>query len=399
MLLLRRLVLLLLLTGPLITVAETDQRFESPASDGVLGSRYLALGAELQRYRALAAAGGWPEIPPGPTLRPGAEDPRLGALAERLAISGDLPKDQPRHSSYDQVLEDAVRRFQGRHGLTVDGLVGRATLRALNTSVEQRVDQIRVNLARMHQLVSSEQRDLLLVNVPAFKATLFRDAGKVWSTRVIIGEEEDQTPVLRSELTSVVFNPTWSVPHSIASEELLPEIQQDAAFLARGGYELYDRDNQAVDPEAVNWSDYSANNFPFRIMQRPGAGNQMGQVKFVFPNPYSVCMHDTPARSLFARSNRALSHGCIRVDQPLALAERVLAPEGWTRAEVTSQPSLGETNSVALSESLPLYIVYWTATVDESGKVHFYNDIYDRDSSRLEQIDKAARTDEAKIAT
>lgn len=394
MLLTGRLIVLLLLTGPLAAAAEPDKRVQTQASAGALRPQYLALGAELQRYLALAAAGVWPEVPAGPTIRAGAEDPRLGALAARLAMSGDLPAEETAYPYYDELLENAVRRFQARHGLATDGLVGRATLRALNTSAGQRANQIRVNLQRIRPLAEAGQRDLLLVNIAAFEATLFRQGRKVWSTRVIVGEEDDETPELRSELTSVVFNPTWSVPHSIASEELLKDIKQDPDFLARGGYGLFDRSSQAVDPETVDWSLYSENNFPFQLVQRPGPDNQLGLIKFIFPNSHSVCMHDTPARSLFANKKRALSHGCIRVDQPMVLAEHVLGAEGWSKAQVDSQTRSGTTNTVVLAQPLPLYVVYWTAAADESGRVQFYNDIYDRDADLLKRIETVQQTEE-----
>ncbi|MGB5337441.1 MAG: L,D-transpeptidase family protein [Woeseiaceae bacterium] len=389
--LLTRLVLLLWLTGPLAAAAGLEQRLQSPASDGVLGTQYLGLAAELQRYRSISAAGGWPTIPAGPTLRPGAEDPRLGDLAERLAITGDLPADETGHSHYDEALENAVRRFQGRHGLAMDGLVGRATLRALNVSAQKRVDQIRVNLERMRALADAGEPSLLLVNIAAFEATLYRDAAAAWSTRVIVGEQEAQTPELTSEVRSVVFNPTWWVPRSIASEEMLPKIRQDPGFLAKGGYELYDRDRKPVDPDAVDWGDYSVNNFPFQIMQRPGPDNQLGQVKFVFSNPYSLCIHDTPSRSLFANTRRALSHGCVRIDEPMALATLLLEAEGWTKTQVVKEAEAGVTKSVVLSQPLPLFIVYWTAMVDEVGTVQFYDDIYDRDAQLLKRIRTDAR--------
>ncbi|MBT8102955.1 MAG: L,D-transpeptidase family protein [Gammaproteobacteria bacterium] len=380
-----------LLLPPVQAAVSIDTAEADSLAGGALVSSALQVQVErlqeaLQRHRDLAASGGWPAVPAGPTIRQGSDDSRLGVLATRLAASGDLAGDEIVSSYYDEALQDAVRRFQARHGLDADGLVGRATLRALNVPVERRIDQIRVNLERVRSLSDIDEQHFVLVNITAFKATIIRDGKALWTTKVIVGEEEDRTPELRSELRSVVFNPTWSVPHSIASEELLPNIKQDPGFFSNGGYELYDRDGNRVDPADVDWDVYSTNNFPFRLVQRPGPQNQLGRIKFMIPNPYSICMHDTPARELFASANRALSHGCIRVDDPLAFAELVLGSEGWTRAQIESQIDSGHTKSIALKGPLPVHVVYWTAEVDDNGVIHFYDDIYARDDEFLEEL-------------
>ena len=242
----------------------------------------------------------------------------------------------------------------------------------------------------MRPYLDADVEDYVLVNIAAFRATLVHGGRKAWATNVIIGEEEDQTPEIRSDLKTIVFNPTWSVPYSIASEEMLPRIVADPDYFDKHGYQVYDRDGQLVDPADVDWGAYSENNFPFRLVQSPGPANQLGRIKFMVPNPYSICMHDTPARSLFANVNRALSHGCVRIDDPLRFAELVLESEGMTRDDIESKIESGETTSVKLEEPLPVYIVYWTAEVGDNGTVHFYNDIYDRDASLLERIEKEA---------
>lgn len=380
-----------LVLSPLQAAAPADTAGADRLAGGALVSSALQAQIEglqeaLQRYRDLAAAGGWPAVPAGPTIRPDSDDSRLGILATRLVASGDLATDKTASTFYDDTLQDAVRRFQARHGLAADGLVGRATLRALNVPVERRIDQIRVNLERARSLSDIDEQHLILVNIAAFKATIIRNGKALWTTKVIVGEKEDRTPELRSELRSVVFNPTWSVPHSIASEELLAKIKQDPGFFSNGGYQLYDRDGNRIDPAGVDWNIYSTSNFPFRLLQRPGPQNQLGKIKFMIPNPYSICMHDTPARGLFASANRALSHGCIRVDDPLTFAEFVLGSEGWTREKIDLQIESGNTKSIALATSLPVYVVYWTAEVDDNGATHFYEDLYERDDEVLERL-------------
>jgi murein L,D-transpeptidase YcbB/YkuD len=351
---------------------------------------FEALQAELQRHRELAVAGGWKVLDRGPTIRPGDGGPRIAALADRLAASGDLEGSETPASYYDETLQTAVRDFQLRHGLEPDALVGRATLRELNVPVEQRVDQIRVNLERIRPYLDIDVEHYVLVNIAAFEATLVRGGQAAWTTKVIIGEEEDQTPEFRSELKSVVFNPTWSVPYSIASEEMLPRIVDDPGYFANNGYDVFDSDGKPVDPASVHWSNFSERNFPFRLVQRPGPKNQLGQIKFMMPNPYSICMHDTPARSLFANVNRALSHGCVRIDDPLKFAELVLESNGMTREDIEMQLQSGETRTLALAEPLPVYIVYWTAEAGDRGVVQFYQDIYKQDAGAIDALQESA---------
>lgn len=350
---------------------------------------------QLRQHRALAEAGGWPEVPDGPTIHPDAEDSRLATLALRLSVSGDLFSADTglSTSAYNETLQNAVRRFQARHGLDVDGLVGRGTLRALNVTVQQRIDQIRVNLERVRWDLDDNSEDLVLVNIPAFKMHVIRDGKIVWTTDVIVGDPENKTPVFRSTLKNLVFNPTWTVPQSIASKELLPKIKQDPSFFQRGNYELYDRAGDKVDPSSVDWSAVDRKSFSYTLVQQPGPTNQMGQIKFMIPNDYSVCMHDTPQKSLFAVAARAFSHGCIRIDRPLGLAEVLLDNENWTRKEVDSQVESSETRSVVLTEPLQVHIVYWTAEVDDLGVMHFYDDIYKWDATVLERLDKPFQSD------
>ncbi|MCP4299037.1 MAG: L,D-transpeptidase family protein [Gammaproteobacteria bacterium] len=378
--------------------ANTDEREEvvgdAIASISVFRAQVQGLQGELQRHRALADAGGWPKVPDGPTIRPDTEDPRVATLARRLAISGDLPDGDTAVSTsdYTETLQNAVRRFQMRHGLEADGLVGRATLRALNVSIEQRIDQIRVNRERVRRLSDSQSDDLVLVNIAAFKAYVIRSGKIVWLTKVIVGEKDDETPEFRSTLKQIVFNPTWTVPRSIAGEEMLPKIKEDPGFFDKGKYQLLDRDGNRIDPSGVEWSAYDIRNFPFTLVQQPGPANQLGQIKFMFPNEYSVCMHDTPAKALFARAARAFSHGCIRVDEPLGFAEVILGSEGWTREQIDSQIESEETTTVDLTEPLPVFVVYWTAEVDDVGVIHFYDDIYGRDATLLRALNRRRRS-------
>lgn len=358
-------------------------------------AHYRRLKSQLKRYRALADEGGWPNIPIGPTIRPGATDSRLGALARRLSISGDLAAFGDTNTGFDyrEPLQESVRRFQERHGLKADGLVGPATLRALNVSVEQRVNQIRLNLERARWAVDGQGDDFVLVNIAGFRAYVVRDGQTAWTTRVVVGQTEDKTPLFNSAIRHLIFNPTWTVPRSIATEEMLPLIQQDPGYLSRGGYDLLDRDENIIDPADVDWSSVTTERFRFTIVQRPGPANQLGQIKFVFPNEYSVFMHDTPGKSLFELAERAFSHGCIRIDDPLGFAEVLLDKDGWTREQIDAQIESEETKTVILSEPLPISLRYWTAEVDDQGVMHFYKDVYGRDPAILNALDETFRRD------
>jgi murein L,D-transpeptidase YcbB/YkuD len=350
-----------------------------PAFGDAPNEPYVRLQAALEQYLQIAENGGWPTLPGGPTIEPGSDESRVTALARRLAVTGDLDAGERVFAVYDDELQAAVRRFQARHGLETDALVGRKTLQALNVPVERRIAQLRLNTERSRRVFAPGLSDFLLVNVPAFEATLLRDGEALMTTKVIVGETETETPLFTAQMKHVVINPTWTVPYSIASKELLPKIQRDPGFLKRGGYDVFNRDNRRVDPATIDWMSLHENYFPYTFVQRPGCANELGRIKFVFPNDFGVFMHDTPSKQLFARDTRALSHGCIRMDNPIGFAERVLEPEGWTRDDIVMQLETTETVTVPLSEPIPVIVTYLTAVVDESGTVYFYRDIYGRD--------------------
>lgn len=352
-------------------------------------AQYLSLRGALQAYRGLQKSGGWPAVAEGPTIRAGATDPRLLQIARRLAVGGDLSPDHDDTAVYDDVLQRAVRRFQSRHTLEPDAAVGPATLRALNVPVDARIDQIRLNLERARWIGDTPDDDFILVNLPMFEAYLVQNGAVQWKTRVIVGQKKTETPLFQSRLKYVVLNPTWTVPHSIASNELLPNIQADPSYVGRNGYEVFDATGVQVDPAQVEWSTVHANNFRYTLVQQSGPANQLGRIKFVFPNAHAVYMHDTPSRNLFARASRAISHGCVRVERPTELAALLLEQQGWSRERLESQIAAGDTETIFLAEPLAVRLVYWTATVDDSGTVHFANDIYARDAALLIALDAA----------
>lgn len=349
------------------------------APAGADSPEYLGLYEALARYEQIAEAGGWPMTADGPTIEPGSTDPRIAVVARRLAASGDLERTPRTNELYDEDLQSAVLRFQARHGLEQDALIGKQTLRALNVSVEERIAQIRLNMERVREVFAETREDFLLVNIPAFTVTLFRGGERQSRTRVIVGETEMQTPLFEADLRSVVLNPTWTVPRKIASEELLPKIQADASYLERKAYDVVDRDGNRLDPSTIDWARLGRNNFPYTLVQRPGPGNELGRIKFLFPNEYGVCMHDTPSKFLFSRDLRAFSHGCVRMENPVDFAAHVLGPEGWTKKQIAARLETDRTHTIALRKPIPVVLVYLTAEVDE-GTVYFYRDIYSRDA-------------------
>jgi murein L,D-transpeptidase YcbB/YkuD len=346
---------------------------------------YERLRNALAQYRAIAAAGGWPRVAPGRVLTPGMADVRVRALAERLAVTRDLAAADAGATSdlYDDVLVRAVQRFQQRHGLAADGVVGPATLAALNLPVERRIDQLRANLERARWVLYDPDSEFLVVNIAGFKAYLVRRGEIVWQSRVVVGRPYRRTPVFSATMTYLVFNPTWTVPPTILRDDILPEVRRNAGYLDEQRIDVFDAAGVRVDPATVDWSSAAARGL--RLVQGAGAANALGRVKFMFPNEYSVYLHDTPSRALFERDSRAFSSGCIRVEQPLELAERLLGL-GWDRARIEATIASGRTETVFLDDPMAVLLLYWTAEVDADGGVSFFPDLYGRDAALIEAL-------------
>jgi murein L,D-transpeptidase YcbB/YkuD len=358
---------------------------------------YAALSRALQRYRALETAGGWPTLPDGPTLEADMIDPRVPLLRKRLALTGDLPvsadsilTDSTHLDStklrFDADLKAAMIRFQQRHGLDADGRVGTATRAALNVSASQRVDQLIANLERWRWMPDSLGERYIVVNIAGFDLRVVENGAEVLSMRVVTGRPFRQTPVFSDQISYLVLNPYWHVPHKLAVEDKLPDIRRNPSYLSQQGIEVFRGwDNaQPVNPATIEWASLSKTRFPYRLRQKPGPMNALGRIKFMFPNPYSVYLHDTPTRGLFARAERSFSSGCIRVEKPVELAEYLLGgKKGWTREKIDEViAGAAVERSIILPEKVPVHLQYWTAWA--SGEtVFFRNDIYNRDAPLL----------------
>jgi murein L,D-transpeptidase YcbB/YkuD len=356
---------------------------------------YRNLMAALEVYRDLQRQGGWPTIPAGPTLKPDMTDPRVALLRERLAITGDLKTaasadvtQATGQDLYDQEIAGAVERFQQRHGLDPDGFCGRQTLAALNVPVTARIDQIRVNLERLRWVLQGEIRDFVLVNIAEYRVFYSREGSDLWHSRAQVGKQYRQTPVFRADLKYLVFNPTWTVPPTILREDILPQARQDPSYLTKRNISVIDRNGQVVPPDQVDWQRYTGNNFPYTLRQEPGPQNALGRVKFIFPNEHFVFLHDTPSRELFDRSQRAFSSGCIRVAEPLVLAELLLNdPDQWNQEKITQVIASERTRTVHLKVPVPVLLLYWTAFAYDENGVQFRQDIYGRDTAVLQDLD------------
>ena len=347
---------------------------------------YRSLQEGLARYRSIAAQGGWPEVPHGARLRPGEENAAIPILRRRLTITSDFQGVPDESLLYDDALLGAVARFQTRHGLEADGVIGPRTFAALNRSVGERIDQLRASLERARWLLRDLESDYVFVNIGGPETYLVRDNKMVWKARSIVGKAYRQTPVFRDAIQYIEFNPTWTVPVSIFRGDKLPLIKRDPGYLARGGYSVLDSSGQRINPSKVDWS--STPNVTLR--QEPGPKNALGQVKFMFPNVHSVYLHDTDDRSLFHRKERNLSSGCVRIENPFEFADLLMAgdPE-WSAERHEAILASGRTTRMNLPQSVPVLLTYFTAWMDETGVVQFREDVYERDARVVSALNEA----------
>jgi murein L,D-transpeptidase YcbB/YkuD len=344
---------------------------------------YRRLKAAYARERERAAAGGWKSLPAGPTLKPGVSDSRIPALRARLVAGGDLaPDGAGAGESFDPALAAAVQAFQARHGLAADGAVGAGTLVELNVPIAERLSQLRVNLERARWILHDLSPEFVLVNVAGFEVYFARGGAVVWRARAQVGKPYRATPIFRAEMSYLVLNPTWTVPPGILAADILPAQRRDRGTLARKGLEVVDMEGRVVSADSIDWSTATPRNFRYMLRQPPGPTNALGRVKFMFPNPHSVYLHDTPSRDLFERSDRAFSSGCIRVDKPLELAAFLLeGQKDWDRAALDAAIASGKTRTITLTRRVPVLILYWTAWVDAAdGTLQLRRDLYGRDA-------------------
>lgn len=338
------------------------------------------------------------QIPEGPGLGPGMRGSRVRDLKTRLVEGGFLMQSDIRDDLYDQALVEAVKKFQISRRLKADGLAGRQTIAVLNgkqTTVVapnkgERAKLIRANMERARWIMRELPKDAIVVDIPRYQLHYYKDGQEVWTTRVVVGRPNGQTPSYHSAINSVVLNPTWTVPPGMMRKEYLPRLYRNPG--AVGGLAVYDRSGRRVNPASVNWNACRGGSCPYMLRQPAGARNALGKVKFMFPNPHSVYLHDTPGKWAFGAKNRALSHGCVRVENPKELAHRILSgdPENpMTPKQFDRLLASGKTGGITLKKPLPVFLLYATAKGDKQGKISYAPDIYKRDAAVIAALDRA----------
>ncbi len=376
---------------------------------------YQQMQRGLRNLRHIEARGGWPLLPAGATLKPGLRDPAVAILrrrlqavtaradgsevgagqAEAVGAEGRASVDaaqsgvrgeglDPDADLYDADLFEAVIAYQRNQYLDADGAVGRATREALNVPVQARIDQVRVNLERARWLLHEVPGRFVLVDIAGFKISYFDGQERRWSSRVQVGKPYRSTPVFRSAINRITLNPTWTVPPTILTEDVLPTLRNDLDYLRRNDIRVFDRDWNEIDPRSIDWHRPP----PLRLRQNAGPSSALGRAAIRFPNHFAIYLHDTPHQKLFDRSQRAFSSGCIRVERVMELVEILLADTPpWNAEQIRRQLESGETRNVTLATPVPVFIAYWTVDASATGEIGFKPDIYQRDADLLARLD------------
>lgn len=365
----------------LMTVLGERESKYSYASFSPLHPEYSRLKSALASYRKLQSSGGWPKISASPKLKAGQVSPLVPALRKRLGLSAGTD------SVYSEEVFNAVKQFQNDQGLKPDGALGAETVRIMNISVEERVRQIILNMERWRWIPKSFEPDYLLVNIPEYKLHVFEKGKEKMSMNVIVGKTLNSTPIFSDKLETVVLSPYWNVPVSIIEKELGPKLIGNPSYLDHLDMEVVNTKGEQVSPSSIDWGSVNASNWKHILRRRPGPKNDLGDVKFIFPNTNDIYLHDTPHDELFSQAKRGFSHGCVRVEKPIDLAEYLLRNSGnWSRSEILNTISLRKEKHVKLKEVLPVYLVYFTAWADDNGQVHFRDDIYGHDKTLGQQF-------------
>lgn len=336
----------------------------------------------LERFRDLrnAALRDPVRIPDGDLIEPGDTHPHVPLVRKRLGVpAADAPE------TYDETVIAAVRDFQKKNGLHVDGLIGPATRRTLNLSPEDKLETIRVNLERWRWFPNDLGERHVRVNVPEYKVRLVDNGETVFEERIVVGKPRHATPSFSDQMELVVFNPYWNVPYSITKNEIIPIAQRNPGYLSRQNIQVLWRGRRQVDPYEVDWDRVDPGKV--RLRQSPWRGNALGEIKFLFPNKHAVYLHDTPSKHLFNRSQRAYSHGCMRVRNPRDFAAAIMETEGWSKQSITRAIERGNNRAIRLEQKLPVHVTYFTAAVGEDGGVRFFSDIYKYDGRILKALE------------
>lgn len=346
---------------------------------------YIALKQKLIEYREIDKKGGFPKVVlPKNSLSIAKKDSSLLKVKSYLVLSGDL-KNNDKSIVFDNLLVKAISRFQTRMGLNNQGILGEATVKEMNVPISLRIKQIMINMERLRWFPDEVENNFLLINIPEYKLHVFENKIKVMDFKVVVGKEATKTNIFKGNISQIILNPYWNVPTSIVRKEMLPKLKQNSNYLAKNNMELLSG-NTIIDPSTVNWSDYSGS-IPYSVRQKPGDDNALGKMKFIFPNNFSIYLHDTPSRNIFNESKRAFSHGCIRVENPLKLALYILrSSPNWNQKKLQLSIDNKKTTTIQIKPTLPVYIVYFTAWIGNSGEINFRNDLYNMDKQLEKEI-------------
>jgi murein L,D-transpeptidase YcbB/YkuD len=372
-----------------LDAGEVVERLHSFKPDGRF---YTLMREQLARYRDLEQRYEFATVPTDKVLRVGEAHDNVLALRTQLTRLGYPVAEAQDPRLFDTELEAAVKDFQTLHTLDADGIVGKGSFRELNTPYSARVDQIRLNMDRLRWIQNDFAGDMVIVNIAGFELYYFVEEDLAWETGVMVGKIKHQTPLFRDDITYLELNPTWTVPRSIISRSLFPKFNGNPDYIVSANYKLYNSDGAEVDPHSLDWSQYSRNRFPFRVVQQPGPNNALGQVKFMFPNKYAIYLHDTPSRAMFSRTSRAFSSGCIRVRDPLHFADLLLEDvSGWDRARIDATIEARKRTVVKFGKPVQVMLMYWTASPTPDNRIQLHQDIYSKDAKSLTLLDQDPR--------
>ncbi len=329
-----------------------------------------------------------PIVPQGATIKPGMSGERVRLMRDRLNYLG---YDAGHSSTYDGQMVNAVKDFQRTHLLEPDGAAGKKTITELNRSNAERIQQIQINLERWRWMPESMGEHYVAVDIPGFRYSVVKDGEVVLSARTVVGREGRKTPVFMSPMSYIVFSPYWHVPRSMAVNDFLPRLKRNPYALKASRIRIF-RNGQEIDPGTVDWSQYNRNNFPFQLRQDPGDYNSLGRVKFMFPNEHAIYLHDTPSKSLFNRTSRDFSSGCVRIENPEELAEYFLAEAGWNQSKIKSAFRQSKESHVGLAKDkkIPVYTLYMTTRVN-GDSISFRADIYNKDRALIKALDSLSQ--------
>ncbi len=368
-----------------------DDQFDANSSRSAVGvvSNNPVLGPEaptymqqaIMQYQQIVSNGGWPEVPPSQQrLQIGVSDPSVQALRQRLMISGDLPREAGISSAFDSYVDGALKRFQARHGLPADGVIGEYTLKALNVSAQLRMAQLQTNLIRIQTMAGDLGQRHVMVNIPAASIEAVENNRVVLRNTAVVGRASRPTHIINSKIYEIILNPYWTAPRSIVEKDIVPLMQKDPTYLERNNIRLLDGRGQEVSPQTVDWFAPKAPNLMFR--QDPGKNNAMSSTKINFHNPNNEYMHDTPQQGLFNKLMRFESSGCVRVQNVRDLTTWMLRDTpGWSRQEIERVIASRVNTPIKLSTEIPVYFVYITAWSAKDGVVQFRDDIYGNDGN------------------